>query len=93
DGEIGFAWHRTDKTGGPPVTWHNGATGGYRSMLALDRKGGQAVLLLGNSVRPVDRAGIKLAATAPGAPVEAVDELKSTRATFTWGIVGLVLLA
>ena len=93
NGEIGLAWHRTDKTGGPPVTWHNGATGGYRSMLALDREGGQAVLLLGNSVRPVDRAGIKLAATAPGAPVAAVDSLKPSRATFTWGIIGLVLVA
>lgn len=92
DGEIGLAWHRTDQPGGPAVTWHNGATGGYRSMLALDRTGGQAVLLLGNSVRPVDRAGLELAATAPGAPVQAVDALKVGRATLTWGIIGLVLV-
>ena len=45
------------------ITWHNGGTGGTRTMLALDRERGQAVVMMGNTARWVDRAGLTLAAT------------------------------
>ena len=35
-GRIGLAWITSDVSG-RTLTWHNGNTGGYRSMLALDR--------------------------------------------------------
>ena len=49
-GRIGLAWI-TSHISGRTLTWHNGNTGGYRSMLALDRQTGQAVLVLNSSTR------------------------------------------
>lgn len=60
---IGLAWHAVSPEGeggrrGDPVVWHNGGTGGTRTMLALDLKAKQAVLVLNNSSRTVDDLGI-----------------------------------
>lgn len=59
---IGLAWHAVSPDGeggrrGDPVVWHNGGTGGTRTMLALDLKAKQAVLVLNNSSRTVDDLG------------------------------------
>lgn len=70
-GQIGLAWQIRDVEG-TELTWHNGNTGGMRTMLALDRTRGQAAVVLGNSTRSVDRAGFELAVTADGPPA-AVD--------------------
>jgi CubicO group peptidase (beta-lactamase class C family) len=70
NGEIGLAWHTSD-VNGREITWHNGGTGGMHTMLALDRERRQAVAILGNTSRDVDRVGLVLAA-ADG-PVTAVD--------------------
>ncbi|WP_051064699.1 serine hydrolase domain-containing protein [Nocardiopsis halotolerans] len=47
-GRIGFAWI-VEEHGGTEVTWHNGGTGGFASMVALDREGERAVLAFGNT--------------------------------------------
>lgn len=91
-GRIGLAWHVRD-VDGRAVTWHNGATGGTRTILALDREGGQAVLLLANSTRDADRVGLVLAATAPGTAVPAVSGRDPGWAQLVgWNVVGLLLL-
>ena len=69
-GEIGLAWHTSD-VDGREITWHNGGTGGMHTILALDRERRQAVVILGNTTRPADLAGLALAAT--DGPVTAVD--------------------
>jgi CubicO group peptidase (beta-lactamase class C family) len=68
-GEIGLAWMTSDVSG-RTLTWHNGGTGGYRNMLALDRKSGQAVLVLNSSTRSVDDPGLQLAGAASAAELQ-----------------------
>ena len=69
-GEIGLAWQVTEVEN-REITWHNGGTGGMRTMLALDRERQQAVIVLGNTSRWMDQAGLGLAAaTGPPAAVD-----------------------
>jgi CubicO group peptidase (beta-lactamase class C family) len=70
NGQIGLAWQITEFQD-REITWHNGGTGGMRSMLALDRERQQGVIVLVSTSRSVDRAGLGLAAS-DGTPV-AVD--------------------
>ncbi|HLL63591.1 MAG TPA: serine hydrolase domain-containing protein [Propionibacteriaceae bacterium] len=70
NGQIGLAWQMTEFEN-RELTWHNGGTGGMRTVLALDRERQQGVIVLGNTSRWVDRTGLGLAATA-GTPA-AVD--------------------
>ena len=70
NGQIGLAWQIMEFQN-RELTWHNGGTGGMRSMLALDRERQQGVIVLGNTGRGVDRAGLGLAAS--GGPPAAVD--------------------
>jgi CubicO group peptidase (beta-lactamase class C family) len=42
------------------VTWHNGGTGGFRSMVCVDRDGGTGVALVSATARSVDRAAFGL---------------------------------
>jgi serine-type D-Ala-D-Ala carboxypeptidase/endopeptidase len=44
--EIGFCWHRLKLKSGEQVVWHNGGTGGFRSMLAFTPKTRRAVVVL-----------------------------------------------
>jgi CubicO group peptidase (beta-lactamase class C family) len=44
--EIGLCWHRLKLKGGEPVVWHNGGTGGYRSMVAFTPATKLAVVVL-----------------------------------------------
>ena len=60
EGRIGLGW-MTSEVSGRTLTWHDGGTGGYRSMLALDQETGQAVLVLNGSTRWVDDPGLQLA--------------------------------
>ena len=91
EGRIGLAW-MTFEGSGQTLTWHNGGTGGYHSMLALDRATGQAVLVLNSSTRSVDDSGLQLAAAA------SADELHATAlpglglGLIAALLVGLVLL-
>ena len=69
-GRVGLAW-MTIEGSGRTLTWHNGNSGGYRSMLALDRSTGQAVLVLNSSARSVDDPGLQLAGAASAAELQA----------------------
>jgi serine-type D-Ala-D-Ala carboxypeptidase/endopeptidase len=44
----GLGWHIFERAAGP-VLWHNGGTGGFSSMLALDRQAGCAVAAVATS--------------------------------------------
>lgn len=60
-GSIGAAWFTSPF--GPnksPITWHNGATGGFRSFLGLSRETGHGALIIHAHARKVDRAGVRL---------------------------------
>ena len=74
------------------LTWHNGGTGGYRSMLALDRGTGQAVLVLNSSTRWVDDPGLQLAAATSAADLEAALQPGLSLGSLAAPPVGLVLL-
>jgi len=60
----------TIQVSGRTLTFHNGNTGGYRSMLALDRETGQAVLVLNSSTRSVDDSALQLASAASAAELQ-----------------------
>ncbi len=63
-GSIGLAWF-IDERDGRTITWHNGATGGYRSMLVLDRAAGTAVYIAGDTANgPVEGIAHALLAEA-----------------------------
>lgn len=50
-GEMGLGWHHALRDGGR-VSWHNGMTGGYSSMIALDAERQSAVAALTNRGTP-----------------------------------------
>lgn len=62
DGEsndIGLAWHVSERDG-TRVTWHNGGTGGFSSIMALDRERGRGVVVLSNTAASVNEVGFAL---------------------------------
>ena len=62
---IGLGWHQSTR-GGHAVLWHNGGTGGFRSLVALDRDTGHGVVVLvsiARSARTVRDAGMALLRT------------------------------
>jgi CubicO group peptidase (beta-lactamase class C family) len=56
---VGYAWF-TDRIDGVDITWHNGATGGFSSLLALDRDHSSAVVVLANTAVALDDIAIRL---------------------------------
>jgi CubicO group peptidase (beta-lactamase class C family) len=56
---IGYAWI-TEEMKGQTVTWHNGETGGFASMLMLDRANQRAVIMLSNTAVSLDHAAAML---------------------------------
>ncbi|MEU3018972.1 MULTISPECIES: serine hydrolase domain-containing protein [unclassified Nocardiopsis] len=67
DGEgdgVGLGWFVTDHDG-TDVTWHNGMTGGFAAMVALDREGGRAVVVLADSPVGVEDAALELLLETP----------------------------
>jgi CubicO group peptidase (beta-lactamase class C family) len=57
-GEIGLAWHRT-RQGDHSIIWHNGMTGGFSAMIALD---------------PAQRLGVAALANAAERPPSPLDQ-------------------
>lgn len=53
---IGAAWI-TSEHGGRSITWHSGATGGFRSWIGLDRSSAAAVAILSATSISVDMHG------------------------------------
>jgi CubicO group peptidase (beta-lactamase class C family) len=92
NGQIGLAWHLLERDG-RTITWHNGATGGFRTILALDRDRQQAVLIMGNSTRDTDTTARSLAAATAGTPVQPVERaMINWVSMITWTGLGLVLV-
>ena len=63
DGEqVGLAWFTqvSSETPGQAATWHNGMTGGFASMAALDRDAGRAVLIFSNVATGQEEAALTL---------------------------------
>ena len=56
---IGLGWHRRTR-GGRTLIWHNGGTGGFRSMLVVDPGSARAGLVLANSALSQDELGLAL---------------------------------
>ena len=59
---VGLAWHQSTRDG-HEVFWHNGGTGGFRSLAALDRDTGHGVVVLVStalSSRRVTKTGMAL---------------------------------
>jgi len=57
--KVGYAWF-TEAIEGRTVTWHDGGTGGFASMIVLDRASHSAVIILSNTNASVNEAGITL---------------------------------
>ena len=57
--EVGLGWLRID-VDGRPVVWHNGGTGGFRTVCGFVESEPLAVVVLASSARSVDRVGIEL---------------------------------
>lgn len=64
--KIGLAWVVLPQRG---WAWHNGGTGGFRTMLVIDRAHHDAVLLLGNTAQDVTGAGLKMLGATGGPPL------------------------
>ncbi len=57
--DIALAWHIA-KTNPPPITWHNGGTGGYHSFVGFDSARRRGVVVLSNTTISVDDIGMHL---------------------------------
>ena len=65
---IGLNWHILTAFG-PPIVWHNGGTGGYRTFIGFDPANRRGVIVLSNQNVSVDDIGFHLLdARAPLAP-------------------------
>jgi CubicO group peptidase (beta-lactamase class C family) len=51
-GSIGLGWHLTADD--PPIIWHNGGTGGYRSFIGFDPRGKCGLVVLVNTSQSPD---------------------------------------
>lgn len=64
---IGLSWFTVPGEGGTYL-WHNGGTGGSKSVLVVDREAKTAAVVLGNSATDVDDVGPVLIHRAKAAP-------------------------
>lgn len=60
---VGYAWF-TDRVGSTDISWHNGATGGFSSILVLDRSRAAAVVILANTMATLDDIAVRVLAEA-----------------------------
>lgn len=58
--KVGLAWFVASHPRKPPIVWHNGGTWGFRSFVAFQPDTGEAVVVLSNTARSVDRDGFTL---------------------------------
>jgi len=56
---IGLAWHMLQKDD-RMIVWHNGATNGFASFVGFDPESNQGVVVLTNTLNPVDDIGVWL---------------------------------
>jgi CubicO group peptidase (beta-lactamase class C family) len=62
DTHIGAGWITSPGAHGP-ITWHNGATGGFRTWVGLDRSAGSAVAVVNARAKAPDAVGSRLLAS------------------------------
>jgi len=62
---VGYGWF-TDHGSGREITWHNGGTGGFRSIVCLELAAQRGAVVLSNTDRVVDELGLRLLGPAPG---------------------------
>jgi D-alanyl-D-alanine-carboxypeptidase/D-alanyl-D-alanine-endopeptidase len=68
---VGLGWHRRTR-GGRTIVWHNGGTGGFRTILVADAGHGEAGVVLTNSSHSSDGLGFALLdSLAPVTPIAA----------------------
>jgi CubicO group peptidase (beta-lactamase class C family) len=65
--EIGLGWFLRRWKDGSTLAWHNGGTGGFRSVFGVVPGRGIAVVALANSARSPDRLAVRLAQRLAGA--------------------------
>jgi D-alanyl-D-alanine-carboxypeptidase/D-alanyl-D-alanine-endopeptidase len=58
--EAGLCWMISAPRNAPRVVWHNGGTWGFRSFAGFSPDAGDAVVVLSNTTRSVDRLGFTL---------------------------------
>lgn len=85
---IGLAWMVSDGDG-RPIAWHNGGTGGTRTMLAIDPERQAAAIVLSNSQRDVTGAGFQLLVGESVLPQPPPIDPE----TVPWVVIGLVASA
>lgn len=85
---IGWAWFSTPAADGRVITWHNGITAGFHTMLALDRDAGRAVLVMGDTATDLDAFAVALLNRTPVDPPAPSTAL----IVVTLGLVALALL-
>lgn len=61
---VGYAWF-VDRIDGVEIAWHNGLTGGFSSMLALDRDRHSAAVVMANIAVALDDIAISLLLDTP----------------------------
>lgn len=57
---IGLGWHISETSGGKQVIWHDGGTGGYRSMIAFMPELQTGVVVLTNQASNVDVVAMEI---------------------------------
>jgi len=72
---LGLGWHRRTIRG-RTTAWHNGGTGGFRSMLVVDAGSGRAGIVLANSALDSDALGRML--LDAGVPIPPLPEKRAT---------------
>lgn len=86
--KIGLAWITLPQRG---WAWHNGGTGGFRTVLVLDRAHHTAVALLGNTSQDLTGAGLRLMGATGGPPLVQAGMVNSIYCVV--GLIAPLLLA
>lgn len=89
---IGWIWQSTQVTNpsadsNPTLTWHNGGTGGFTSVVMLDREADRAVVVLGNTQQIVDPIAVALLTEAE------VPDLGAQGSLLLWVTFGFAVVA
>jgi CubicO group peptidase (beta-lactamase class C family) len=65
---VGLGWMVSRRRGGPPAVWHNGGTGGFRTIVAIVPQVGTAAVALATSARSTDALAMWLLERLSAAP-------------------------
>jgi CubicO group peptidase (beta-lactamase class C family) len=93
--EVALGWHVSTFPGGREIVWHDGGTGGYRSMMAFDAKAGVGVVALSNRFTEagVDDIPMHILTGIPLAPPPPQHHEVAVDAAAMQGLVGRYQLA